>query len=101
MKNYKTDKSDKILQKEDVLGQKVKIWNRFVENGQGYKKSDPVVQNGPLLEEKLVGTNEEGRTKPNQKKQVIFLRGVSPVTKKGQKNGKTRFCTVRGLKVYK
>ena len=92
LKSYKTDKSDKILQKEDVFGQKVKIWNRFVENGQGYKKSDPVVQNGPLLEEKLVGTNEEGRTKPNQKKTSnIFKGGQSGDQEKGRKTGKHVF----------
>ena len=89
MSNFKTDKSEKLMQKEAVLGKKVEIWNRFFKIGQGKEESGPSVKNGPLTKEKWMGTSAEAETKPNVKKEAETIR-------KGKQTGKARFCTVRG-----
>ena len=89
--------TEKMLQKEKILSEKVKVWDNFFKIDQEIIKSGPKVQNGPLSTEKVVGLKTEIKTKPNMKKEAEtskILRGVNSVRpKRAEKRDKHVFCT--------
>ena len=89
MLSEKESNNSNIMQKEIVLGQKVKIWNDLVEKGRGATYVGLKIEDGPAPNEKGSGRKME-IVKPDQAEQkqaekIKVLRGANSQSRKGQK----------------